>query len=98
MLNCLTLKRFTVKLTFLFHYAQEILPVQTNVTFLVLQIQKSECQGHEIQMFPSGSGRMQTESKTASENVLAKNSHCINVQIIAIFFSFFPLCSFNNIF
>lgn len=46
-------------------------------------------------MFLSGNGRMQLERKTASENVTANNSHCINVQIKAIYFFnflFFEKC------
>lgn len=59
-----------------------------NATFLFLQTQKPEFQWYEIQIFHSVNGRMQMESKRASENVLRNTFHFINVQIIAIFFFF----------
>lgn len=60
-----------------------------NTTFLFLQIQKPKFQWYEIQIFLSINGRMQMESKRASENVLGNTFHFINVQIIPIFFFFF---------
>lgn len=60
-----------------------------NVTFLCLQTQKQDFQGHEIQIFLNVNGRMQVENKVSSENVLANAFHFINIQIIAIFFFYF---------